>query len=61
MAAKGLELSHVFSDDLAAKSTVYLRAQQDVTTSVGGLKDAIGLALLPALTDLANKIVPVIT
>ena len=60
MAAKGLELSHVFSNDMAKASDDYLRAQQDVTTSAGGLKDAIGLALLPALTSVANKIVPVI-
>ena len=60
MAARGLDLSHVFSQDLAASTVAYMRAQQDATTSVGGFKDAVGSALIPTLTDLTNKTVPLI-
>ena len=50
----------MYSRDLADASAEYLDAQNELITSIKGLKDAVGVELIPVLNDLADSITPVI-
>ena len=60
LSEEGLALAVVFSQDLSDAAADYIDAQNELATSVGGLKDAIGVALIPALTDTVDEMTPVI-
>lgn len=53
-------LGIVYSKDLADASAEYLDAQNELTTSLSGFKNAIGLALIPTLTKLADAVQPIL-
>lgn len=50
------DLGIVMSDDAVKNSAAFQDAMQDFTTSLGGLANKIGAAVMPMLTDLLNWI-----
>ena len=60
LAQQGRDLGIVYSQDLADASAEYLDAQNELTTSVKGLRDAVGVELIPVLNDLTDSITPLI-
>lgn len=54
------ELGHTWSKDSANAATEYVDALSEFETSITAIKNKIGVALLPALTSIVDRMTPVV-